>query len=43
MAASQKKEIELDLFQVVNILWQKALIIILFYQSQVQGNNFNVC
>ena len=29
MAASQKKEIELDLFQVVNILWQKALIIIL--------------
>ena len=29
MAASQKKEIELDLFQVVNILWQKALILIL--------------
>lgn len=29
MAASQKKEIELDLFQAVNILWQKALIIIL--------------
>lgn len=29
MVASQKKEIEFDLFQVVNILWQKALIIIL--------------